>query len=257
MKRSDPPASARRTPTLNNASARTLVVSFTTLVVTGLPLRYHDTAWAGWLFALMGGPGGRALLHRAAAVVMLLLAVYHVGYLLGSARGRYEVGQLIPKPQDLRDMLHQLLYYIGKRPAPPRYGRFSYAEKFEYLAVVWGTAVMAVTGLLLWHEVQAMAVLPKWMLDVAQIVHSYEALLAFAAIITSHFYNVHFRPGVFPMSRVFLDGRISESEMKHHHPLEYEEILRREQEATRRKGGNGKTQSRPLPRRAPEKEEAR
>ncbi|MDH7571456.1 MAG: hypothetical protein QHJ73_17920, partial [Armatimonadota bacterium] len=195
------------------------------LVVTGLPLRYADTAWAGWMFALMGGPIGRAFLHRVGAVMMIGLSLYHVGFLLGTPRGRYELRELIPTKKDLVDLVHHLLYYLALRREPPRFGRFAYHEKFEYLAVVWGTVIMATTGLMLWFEVRAMAYFPKWVLDVCRVVHSYEALLAVLAIIISHLYHVHLRPGAFPMSRVWLDGRISESEMKEHHPLEYEALV--------------------------------
>ncbi|NLC55598.1 MAG: hypothetical protein GX774_02025 [Armatimonadetes bacterium] len=209
-----------------------LMVSFTTLVVTGMPVRYAESGWAAWLTALMGGAEGRALLHRVAAVVLMLLAVYHVGYLVGTRRGRYELRQLIPWFPDAWDAIHHLLYYLGRRPHPPRFGRFSYIEKFEYLAVVWGTFCMGVTGLVLWFEVEAMRYLPKWAVDVCRVIHSYEALLAALAIAVWHLYCVHFRPDVFPMSRIWLDGRISEAEMKLHHPREYEEILRREAAAT-------------------------
>ncbi|MBI3946245.1 MAG: cytochrome b/b6 domain-containing protein [Armatimonadetes bacterium] len=217
-----------------------LVLSFTTLVITGIPVRYHDSVWAGWLFTLMGGPVGRAMLHRLAAIALVLLSGYHVCYLLFSERGHFEVRALIPRAQDARDAVHHMLYYVGRRPSPPAFGRFSYVEKFEYLAVVWGTAVMAATGALLWFEVQAMMVLPKWVLDICRIVHGYEAVLAALAIIIWHMYCVHLRPGTFPMSRTWLDGRITETEMKHHHPLEYEEIRRQQPQAPPPNGGDGR-----------------
>lgn len=208
-----------------------LMVSFTALVVTGLPVRYSESRWSIWLTSVMGGAEGRALAHRVAAVVLLLLGAYHCCYLVFSPRGRYELRQLIPWVTDAREAIHHILYYLGLRPTPPRFGRFSYIEKFEYLAVVWGTLIMGLTGLVLWFEVPAMRVLPKWGVDVCRVIHSYEALLAALAIAVWHLYCVHFRPGVFPMSRVWLDGRIRESEMKHHHPREYEEIVRREETA--------------------------
>ncbi len=218
-----------------------LMVSFTTLVVTGLPVRYHETPWAGWMFTLMGGPDGRAVLHRVAAIALMGLGIYHMLYMLFSEAGHKAVRDLIPRFQDARDNLDHLRYYVGLRKEPPRFGRFSYVEKFEYLAVVWGTIVMAGTGLLLWFEVPAMTLVPKWVLDICRVVHGYEAVLAFAAIVIWHLYCVHFNPDVFPMSRVWLDGRITESEMKHHHPLEYEEMMQREREAPRLHVGPGAT----------------
>lgn len=208
-----------------------LVVTFTTLVVTGLPVRYHEAVWARWIFFLTGGPVGRALVHRTAALGLMGLGVYHLAYMMFTDRGHKEVMALIPRLSDARDAIEHMLYYLGRRKKGPRFGRFSYVEKFEYLAVVWGTFIMGTTGLLLWFEVQAMLVLPKWVLDICRIVHGYEALLAFLAIIIWHLYCVHFNADVFPMSRVWLDGKISEKDMKHHHPLEYEEILREEEAA--------------------------
>ena len=34
----------------------------------------------------------------------------------------------------------------------PKIGRFGYAEKMEYWAVVWGTIIMGVTGLMIWFK---------------------------------------------------------------------------------------------------------
>lgn len=113
-------------------------------------------------------------------------------------------------------------------PTVPKFDRFNFIEKFEYLALAWGSVVMIVTGFALWFQDQAMVVLPKWTLDIAKVIHSYEALLAFLAIIIWHFYHVHLNPEVFPMSRVWLSGEISEHEMKTLHPLEYERIMKTE-----------------------------
>ncbi|HEX2999461.1 MAG TPA: cytochrome b/b6 domain-containing protein [Armatimonadota bacterium] len=211
----------------------TLIASFTTLVITGLPLRYADTVWAGWLFTLLGGPTGRALIHRIAAVMMMGLAVYHVGYLILAPRGRRDFLLLLPRPQDALDMIQHMLYYLGIRKDPPRFGRFSYLEKFEYLALFWGTGVMIATGLVLWFHTRALFLFPLWVVDICRIAHSYEALLAFLSILVWHMYCVHLNADVFPMSRVWLTGRMTETEMRHHHPREYEEIMRREQEEKR------------------------
>jgi cytochrome b subunit of formate dehydrogenase len=113
---------------------------------------------------------------------------------------------------------------------PPKYGRYSFIEKFEYLAVVWGSFVMIVTGFFMWQVELAMRLFPKYIFDVFVAIHSYEAILAFLAIIVWHMYNVHFAPAVFPMSRVFLTGKISRKQMMEEHPLEYEEIQKKQSE---------------------------
>jgi cytochrome b subunit of formate dehydrogenase len=135
-------------------------------------------------------------------------------------RGRREIRELMPNLKDAGDALLLLGYYFGIT-AKPRYGRYSWVEKFEYFGVVWGSLVMAVTGIMLWFKEASTAIFPKWALDIAAVVHSYEGRLAFLTIIIWHFYNVIFSPDVFPASKVWLSGRISEHRMKEEHPLEY------------------------------------
>jgi cytochrome b subunit of formate dehydrogenase len=143
-------------------------------------------------------------------------------------QGRAELKALLPNFKDGFDALQMLKFYIGMAPTLPRFDRFNFIEKFEYLALAWGSVVMIVSGLALWFQDQSMMLLPKWALDIAKVIHSYEAVLAFLAIIIWHFYHVHLNPEVFPMSRVWLDGEISEHELKTLHPLEYERIMKAE-----------------------------
>jgi cytochrome b subunit of formate dehydrogenase len=199
------------------------ILSVGTLMVTGLPLRYPHIGWLETVLTFPGSFALRAWLHRAAAVLLMVLSVYHIFYVLFSLTGRRDFRALLPTRQDGRDFLHTIKYYFGLAPDRPRFGRFSYVEKFEYLAIVWGSIVMIGTGLILWFMVAAMRLLPKGAWDIARAMHSYEALLAFIAIIVWHFYCVHFNPSVFPMSQVWLTGKISLSQMKAEHPLEYKE----------------------------------
>jgi cytochrome b subunit of formate dehydrogenase len=131
---------------------------------------------------------------------------------------------MIPRPTDAQHAFHTVMYYLGKRPTGPKFGRFSFIEKFDYWAVYWGMVIMIGSGLILWFKEQ----FPKELFDIAREAHSDEGLLATLAIIIWHFYNVHLNPDVFPMSWVWLKGTLTESEMKHHHPLEYAEIIESE-----------------------------
>ena len=115
-------------------------------------------------------------------------------------------------------------YYLGRRPDRPAYDRFGYVEKLEYWALVWGSAVMTVTGFALWFENQSLSVVPLWGLDLATVIHYYEAWLATLAIVVWHFYWVIFNPEVYPMSLVWLDGRLSAEAMEHEHPRELERL---------------------------------
>ena len=205
----------------------TLILSFTTLVLTGLPVRYPDSPVSSIIIQLVGGFEVRSVLHRLAAVLLILLTGYHIGYSLFTRRGRAELLALVPNLKDMFDAIKMVMFYFGLSATTPKFDRYNFIEKFEYLAVGWGSIVMIATGLVLWFHNEAMVYLPKWILDVGRVIHSYEALLAFLAIIIWHFYHVHFNPEVFPMSRIWLTGKISEHELKDLHPLEYERILKR------------------------------
>ncbi len=203
-----------------------LMVSFFTLVATCLPLTFPDAPGSAAVVRLLGGFTTRSVIHRAAAIVLILLSVYHVFYMVFSRRGRMEIKALTPRVDDLLDAVDMIKFYLGFSNHKPLFDRYNFIEKFEYLALAWGSAIMIGSGLVLWFEEEAMRVLPKWALDVAKVVHSYEAILAFLAIIIWHFYHVHLNPEVFPMSRVWLDGKISEHDLRELHPLEYARVLK-------------------------------
>jgi cytochrome b subunit of formate dehydrogenase len=205
-----------------------MMTSFFSLVITGFPVTFPDSPVSWTIVNMLGGFTMRSALHRLAAVVLIMLSIYHTIYILLTRQGRSELKALLPKFKDGFDALQMLKFYIGMAPTMPRFDRFNFIEKFEYLALAWGSVVMIVTGFALWFQDQSMMILPKWALDIAKVVHSYEAVLAFLAIIIWHFYHVHLNPEVFPMSRVWLDGEISEHELKTLHPLEYERIMEAE-----------------------------
>jgi cytochrome b subunit of formate dehydrogenase len=121
-------------------------------------------------------------------------------------------------------------YYLGASKAKPKIARFGYAEKAEYWAVVWGTLIMGLTGLMIWFKLGVFSFLPRWAIDIALAVHFYEAVLATLAIVVWHFYHVIFDPDVYPVNFAFLDGRVSEEHYREEHGLAYEESLKETQE---------------------------
>ncbi|MDO8684330.1 MAG: cytochrome b/b6 domain-containing protein [Armatimonadota bacterium] len=205
-----------------------LIASFISLVITGMPVRYPESPISHVMVRLMGGVTLRAALHRFWALVLISLCAYHLFYVLFSRRGREDLGEFIPSLKDAKDLIKMLKVYFGLSMDKPKFGRYNYIEKFEYFAMGWGSVVMVGTGLALWFEEQALIILPKWALDVANIIHSYEALLAFLAIVIWHFYHVHLNPESFPMSKIWLTGKITEHELRELHPLEYEDIKAKE-----------------------------
>ncbi|GJQ21055.1 MAG: hypothetical protein HBSIN02_14100 [Bacteroidia bacterium] len=204
-----------------------LLVSFILLVITGFMLRYPDAWWVIWIRSLSDSVFDlRGLVHRIAAVIMVAASLYHIGYLALTDRGKALWRDLLPRFQDLRDALAVLKYNFGFSKVKPRLGRFSYIEKSEYWALVWGTIVMAVTGVIMWFDNTFMSVLTKLGWDIARTIHFYEAWLATLSIIIWHFYYVIFNPDVYPMNMAWLTGHLSESEMAEEHPLELEALKR-------------------------------
>ncbi len=213
-----------RMPLAHRIQHWVLILSFVLLILSGMPVRYYDAPFSGFLLKLMGGMQMRGMVHRAGAVILIGLCIFHLGGIIFLARAREEIKEFFPRLKDLTDAIHHVFYNLGRRPYPPRYGKYNFIEKFEYLAVAWGSVVMILTGFVLWHENFFLSFMPKWLWDAARVAHSYEAVLAFLAIIIWHFYNVHLNPDVFPMSRIWLDGKITEEELKKHHVLQYEKI---------------------------------
>lgn len=206
----------------------TMAISFIVLAYSGFALKFPGEWWAGPFTWPGSGEDWRRLVHRGAAVAMVGVCLYHLGYLACSRRGREQCWQMLPRWQDLRDAWQMVRCYLGRSDQHPRFGRFGYVEKLEYWALVWGSVVMTLTGFLLWFENHTLRHLPKWGLDVATAVHYYEAWLAVLAILIWHFYWVIFNPRVYPMSLVWLTGWLSAEAMAEEHPRELEELSEEE-----------------------------
>ncbi len=191
-----------------------LLVSFILLVITGFVLKFPDSFWAEPFVRWESEFAFRGLIHRIAAVVLIAGAVYHVIYLAFAEEGGRWLRGMFPKVRDLRDAIHTVGYNLGYKRDLPSYPHFNYAEKAEYWALVWGTVVMVVTGVILWAHNLMLEYFPKWVLDVATAIHYYEAILATLAIVIWHFYAVIFDPDVYPLKWTFLTGRAPEHEVR-------------------------------------------
>jgi len=202
-----------------------LMVCTILLVISGLSLRYADTAFGHAIIDLEGGIEGRGLLHRVTAAVLMALSMYHALYVVFTERGHRQLMAMVPGWRDLRDLITTLKYNLGAVEAPPRADHFDFRQKFQYWAVALALWSMVITGVLLWFETEAMAVMPKWVVDVALAAHSGESLLVFLVLFVWHFYDTHLRPGVFPMDRTWLTGRLTMTELGKRHPLEYERLV--------------------------------
>ncbi|MDX1630815.1 MAG: hypothetical protein R3234_03080 [Thermoanaerobaculia bacterium] len=207
----------------------TVIVSFLLLAATGLPLRFHVADWAQALSDVFGGVAASRALHRLAALVTFGYFLYHLIDLVRRAVVKNESGLLwgadsmVPRPKDLRDLWNNLRYflYLGRRP---RHDRWTYWEKFDYFAVFWGVVIIGSSGLALWFPRLFTAVFPGWMLNVAYVIHSDEALLATGFIFVFHFFHTHLRPEAFPLDPSIFVGKIPVERLKEERPEEYRRL---------------------------------
>jgi cytochrome b subunit of formate dehydrogenase len=200
-----------------------LLTSFIVLVITGFALKFPNS----WMADLMGNGNGeklRSLIHRIAGVVLMGAGIYHVFYLAIAAEGRRLIRDLAPRPKDAFDAFGMMRYYLGLGGEKPKFARFTYGEKAEYWALVWGTALMAVTGVMMWAKVWVGNLLARWWVDVATAIHFYEAILATLAILVWHFYQVFFDPDVYPMNWAWWDGKMPVEHYRHEHALDSESL---------------------------------
>ena len=198
-----------------------LMVSFIVLVVSGFSLTFSESWWVQIIFGWGGGKGFefRGDVHRIAAVLFSVCCAWHILFLF-TRRGRRMLGDMILSWNDLRDIRDNVLYFLGRRADRPRFARFSYMEKTEYWALVWGAIIMSVTGVLLWFDnffVTSFS-LPTGFLDIMLIVHYYEAWLATLAIFVWHGYSTVFSPHVYPMNPAWINGRMPREMYAHEHP---------------------------------------
>jgi len=210
-----------------------MIVSFIGLALTGMSLKFSYTGWAAFLSRMLGGFETAGFLHRAAATLMFGLFVTHLWELNRKRKRDYggSLWKMITGPdtmlftkRDLRDFVASVKWFVGAGPRP-RFGRWTYWEKFDYFAVFWGIFVIGSTGLLLWFSVFFTRFLPGWAINVATIIHSDEALLATGFIFTVHFFNTHLRPEKFPMDTVVFTGRMPLAEFRRDKPDEYEALV--------------------------------
>jgi len=209
-----------------------IVISFLSLAVTGLTLKFSYTGWAVFMSRLLGGFQTAGYIHRFAAVVMFAAFITHVVDLCKLKKRKYGSwrslllgpNSMIPMKRDLDEFIATLKWFVHLGPKP-EYGRWTYWEKFDYFAVFWGVFIIGSTGLTLWFPVFFTRFLPGAFINVATIIHSDEALLATGFIFTVHFFNTHFRPEKFPMDTTVFTGRMALAELRRDKRKEYDALV--------------------------------
>jgi formate dehydrogenase gamma subunit len=196
------------------------MAAFLTLGITGLIQRFAEWSIALRIMEILGGVENVRLIHRGAAIVLMFAVIYHIG----AAGYKYYVKRnqikMLPNLRDVTNAWGWVVYNLGRRDKPPQEDRFTFGEKFEYWAFVWGTMIMGLTGFALWNPISTSNLLPGEIIPAAKIAHSLEAVLAVLAIIIWHFYNVHIKM----FNKSMFNGKMSEEEMLHEHPLELADI---------------------------------
>ncbi len=197
-----------------------MLLSFTTLGLTGLPQKFASSGISIWFVSLIGGIENLRSIHHVAAIVMLLGTAWHLlvfGYMAYVRRTRLS---MLPSLQDAKDGLQAFMYNLGFSKTPPQMGRYTFEEKMEYWAFVWGTFVMVATGFMMWNPISTVKFLPGEFVPAAKAAHGGEAVLAVLAIILWHMYGVHIKSS----NKSMFTGQMSEEEMLHEHPLELADI---------------------------------
>jgi formate dehydrogenase gamma subunit len=200
-----------------------LALSFILLVLTGFALRYPEALWVKWTGLAFLSETVRSWSHRILGVGLILFSVVHVLYILFARRGREEFNAMLPNFQDIKDFIDNMSFHTWVTKRKPRFGRYDYTQKAEYWALVWGTALMAITGLVLWFPVLATSWAPAWIVSISETIHFYEAWLAMLAIVVWHFFFVMVHPDVYPMSWIWLTGKMPEHEVQAVHGRWYDE----------------------------------
>jgi formate dehydrogenase gamma subunit len=197
-----------------------LVVSFTALGLTGMVQSFASSSLSQSIIDLMGGIENVRVIHRIAAFTLMLETVYHIGVVGYKVLVRRSRLHMLPNVSDIRAAFQSLLYNLKLSPTKPQQGRYTFDEKIEYWAVIWGTVVMGITGFMMWNPIATARVLPGDVIPAAKAAHSGEALLAILAIIVWHLYHVHLRH----LNLSMFTGFLSEEEMIDEHPLELADL---------------------------------
>lgn len=214
------------------------VAAFTTLAITGLIQKGTGSSsqitgtglWSGFLNALvalskgliglLGGIENVRIIHRAAAIVLMVQVVYHIGVIIYRVYVKRYRMSMLPSLFDVKNAWTALLYNLHLSKKAPQQARYTFEEKAEYWALVWGTVVMIITGFMLWNPIATTRLLPGEFIPAAKSAHGNEALLAVLAIIIWHIYHVMIKT----VNRSMFNGYLTEEQMLHEHPVELADL---------------------------------
>jgi len=220
MSKETAPRTYERFPLIRRIEHLIMLLSFTTLGFTGLPQKFPDSEISIAIVGSLGGIENLRSIHHFAAIVMMLGTAWHILYFGYMAYVRRTRLSMLPSLQDAKDAWQAFMYNLGFSKVHPQLGRYTFEEKMEYWAFVWGAIVMGATGFMMWNPISTIKFLPGEAVPAAKAAHGGEALLAVLAIIIWHMYGVHIKR----FNKSMWTGRMDEEEMLHEHPLELADI---------------------------------
>lgn len=235
MELTEKPAEGKETPQIPEQFIRfdrflraehwSVMLLFIALMITGIPQRYSDTAFSVWLVNSLGGIDLIRFIHRLTGILFALLAVWHLGRVILGVLIKKRTPHMIPTSKDFHDAANTVRYYLKLSEEYPKFDRFDFRQKFEYLGLVMGGMVMISTGFLLYFPLFFTKYLPAFLIPVAKTAHGYEAMLALSVILIWHMYGAHLSPEIFPFDKTIFTGKISRERMEKEHTLEYERLV--------------------------------
>ncbi len=193
--------------------------SFITLGITGLIQKYSESDISQFILKMLGGIENVRIIHRISAILLVLVSIYHLGAFVYGFFVQRKPLSMIPTKEDLTNAWQSLRYNFGYEKNEPKQGFYTFEEKFEYWALIWGTIIMGITGFVLWNPILSTKLFPSSFIPIAKAAHSGEALLAVLAVLIWHMYHVfikHFNKSMY-------DGYVSREMMEHEHALVLED----------------------------------
>lgn len=197
-----------------------LLLSFTVLLLTGLPQRYRDMAWSQQILATPEMVILVQTIHRVAAVVLILEVIYHLGAAIYQMARRRLSADIFITWQDVRDAGQMVAYLLFLRKDKPAFGKYNFEQKITYWFIFVGIGIMVVTGLILWFPETFTWVLPGSVVPASKVAHSTEAIVAAIFIVLWHFFHVHLER----LNLSIFSGKMNEDDMKTYHAREYERL---------------------------------
>jgi formate dehydrogenase gamma subunit len=197
-----------------------LLISFSVLLLTGLPQKYRTAAWSQNLLSTPERLATVQTIHHIAAVVMILLVLYHLGRAIVLMARRSLPGDILITWQDVRDAGRMMAYLLFLRNDKPPFGKYNFEQKVTYWFFFLGIAIMVLTGLILWYPEIITRLLPGSIIPAAKLAHSTEAIVALIFLFIWHFYHVHLER----LNLSIFTGKMTEVDMQTYHKLEYDRL---------------------------------